>query len=240
VLIEDLTLDVAPGEAWCVLGPNGSGKSSLLHALAGLRAPQRGAIELFGRPWAEWPARAAALKRGLLLQQQTDAFSATVLETVLIGRHPHIGAFGWESEADLRYVNEALARMDLAGLAERDVRSLSGGERQRVALAALLAQDPALLLLDEPTAHLDLAHQVRTFEHLASLLRDEGRSLVFATHDCNLALRFASHALLLDGAGGATAGLASSVLDAEALSRTFGFPLARLQAPEATGFLPRW
>lgn len=240
LLIEDLTLDIGGGELWCVLGPNGSGKSSLLHALAGLRAPQAGVIAFCGRPWAQWPAREAALRRGLLLQQQTDAFSASVLETVLTGRHPHIGRFGWESGHDARCATEALARMDLAALAARDVRSLSGGERQRVALATLLAQDPALMLLDEPTAHLDLAHQVHAFEHLAALVRDEGRSVVFATHDCNLAARFATHALLLDGRGGTIAGPASEVLQAAQLSRIFGFALARLDSPEAGGFVPRW
>lgn len=240
VLIEHLTLDIGAGELWCLLGPNGSGKSTLLHTLAGLRAPQAGTIAFCGRPWPQWPARAAALKRGLLLQQQTDAFSASVLETVLTGRHPHIGRFGWESEHDERCAADALARMDLADLAARDVRSLSGGERQRVALATLLAQDPALLLLDEPTAHLDLAHQVRTFEHLAALVHDRSRCVVFATHDCNLAARFATHALLLDGHGGTIAGPAAEVLQAAQLSRIFGFTLVRLASPDASGFVPRW
>jgi iron complex transport system ATP-binding protein len=240
ILIERLSLEVHAGESWCVLGPNGSGKSTLLHALAGLRAPQAGSIAFCGRPWSEWKARAGARKRGLLLQQQSDAFSASVLETVLVGRHPHIGRFGWEGEDDRQHATRALARMDLSALAARDVLTLSGGERQRVALAALLAQDPDLFLLDEPSAHLDLAHQAAVFEHFAALVRDEGRTLLFATHDYNLAARFATHALLLNGRGEALSGLAPSLLETENLSRLFAFPLVRVDAQGAPGFVPRW
>jgi iron complex transport system ATP-binding protein len=240
VLIERLDLDVRSGESWCVLGPNGSGKSTLLHVLAGLRAPDAGSIALFGTPWPRWDLRAAARRRGLLLQDHSDAFSAGVLETVLVGRHPHIGRFGWEGEEDRRCAIDALAWVDLSGFAERDILTLSGGERQRVALAALLAQDPELFLLDEPTAHLDLAHQASVFEHLASLAREQGRSILFATHDCNLAVRFATHALLLDGQGGAVSGPAHVVLDADRLSKLFGFPLAWAHSARASGFVPRW
>jgi iron complex transport system ATP-binding protein len=240
VLVEGLSLDIGGGESWCLLGPNGSGKSTLLHTLAGLRAPAAGSVAFFGRPWPQWNLRSAARRRGLLLQDRSDAFSAGVLETVLAGRHPHIGRFGWESEDDLRRAVDALARVDLNGFAGRDVRTLSGGERQRVALAALLAQDPELFLLDEPTTHLDLAHQAALFEHLSLLARESARTLVFATHDCNLAIRFATHALLLDGHGGVTCGAASAVLDADRLSRLFGFPLARAHSGEASGFVPLW
>ena len=240
VLLDGLHLDIRAGEAWCILGPNGSGKSSLLHVLAGLRAPDAGSVALFDKPWPQWRPRAAARLRGLLLQDQSDAFSAPVLETVLVGRHPHIGRFGWEGAEDLRRAHEALERVGLAGFAQRDVLTLSGGERQRVALATLLAQDPALFLLDEPTAHLDLAHQASALEHLSMLVRSERRCIVFATHDCNLALRFASHALLLGGPGGIVHGAAEDVLEAERLSRLFAFPLAWAQTQEARGFVPRW
>jgi iron complex transport system ATP-binding protein len=240
VLIDRLDLDIHVGETWCVLGPNGSGKSTLLHCLAGLRAPDAGAIDFFGTPWPRWEVGAAARRRGLLLQDQSDAFSAGVLETVLLGRHPHIGRFGWEDAEDRRRATDALVRVDLHGYGERDVLTLSGGERQRVALAVLLAQDPEVMLLDEPTAHLDLAHQARIFEHLSVLARERGRTVVFATHDCNLALRFATHALLLDGQGMVSCGPASEVLTAERLSRLFGFPLDWARSAQAAGFVPRW
>jgi iron complex transport system ATP-binding protein len=240
VLIEALSLDIGSGECWCLLGPNGSGKSTLLHTLAGLRAPAAGSIALLGTTWPQWNPRAAARKRGLLLQDHSDAFSAGVLETVLVGRHAHIGRFGWEGEDDLRRATDALERVDLRGFAERDILTLSGGERQRVALAALLAQDPKLFLLDEPTAHLDLGHQAALFEHLSTLAREAARTIVFATHDCNLAIRFATHALLLDGQGGALCGPAEAVLDAERLSRLFAFPLVWANSAQARGFIPRW
>ena len=239
-LVEDLDLEIRAGETWCVLGPNGSGKSTLLHVMAGLRAPESGTVELFGRPYAEWHPRAAARTRGLLLQGRSDAFSASVLETVLVGRHPHVGRFGWEGEEDRRIAADAIARMDLAAAVDRDVLTLSGGERQRAALAALLAQDPLLFLLDEPTAHLDLAHQATLFEHLRELTRTAGRSVVFATHDCNLAARFATHALLVCGEGRTRAGKVADVLQAQTLSELFGFPLAWLRSEGAEGFVPRW
>jgi len=240
VLVEHLSVAIRRGELWCVLGPNGSGKSTLLHALAGVREPEGGEILCGGRGWREWERRSAARQRGLLLQNQEDPFSAPVESIVAMGRHPHIGPFRWPSERDRQAVAQALALMDLASLGARDVRRLSGGERQRVALAALLAQDPDLLLLDEPTAHLDLAHQAQAFEHLARLAREDGRAVVFATHDYNLALRFASHALLLDGRGGAWPGEASTLLDAARLSELFGFPLGFVRSDEARGLVPRW
>lgn len=240
VLLERVDLDIRAGESWCILGPNGSGKSSLLHVLAGLREPAGGTVALCGKPWRRWDAREAARVRGLLLQHASDAFSAAVLETVLIGRHPHIGRYGWEGADDLRRAREALALVGLDGFAERDVLTLSGGERQRVALAALLVQDPALFLLDEPTAHLDLAQQAATLEHLSMLVRSQRRTMVFATHDCNVAVRFATHALLLGGPVGVTHGPARDVLDAGRLSRLFAYPLAWMQGQGASGFVPRW
>jgi iron complex transport system ATP-binding protein len=240
VLIERLDLDIHAGESWCILGPNGSGKSSLLHVLAGLRQTDGGSVALFDKPWQRWDGREAARLRGLLLQHASDTFSATVLETVLVGRNPHIGRYGWEGTEDLRRARAALERVGLDGFAERDVLTLSGGERQRVALAALLAQDPALFLLDEPTAHLDLAHQAASLEHLSMLVHSQGRTMVFATHDCNVAARFASHALLLGGPDGATHGPAKDVLDPGRLSRLFAFPLAWTHGQEAAGFVPRW
>jgi iron complex transport system ATP-binding protein len=240
VLVDKISFEVHAGGIWCVLGPNGSGKSTLLSTLAGLRRPATGAFDLLGRPWPAWTLRDAALKRALLPQQQRDAFSATVLETVLIGRHPHIGPFGWESDQDRDMARRAMHCMDIEALAARDVLSLSGGERQRVALAAALAQDPSVFLLDEPTAHLDLSHQVALFRHLCALAQDSERAVVFATHEYNLAARFATHALLLTGNGAAYAGLARDVLAADRLSDLFGFPLLTLAEQTGPVFMPRW
>ena len=155
IFCRELDLTIEPGTVVAILGPNGAGKTLLLHTLAGLRVPSGGQILLEGRPYAEWPAPAAARCRGLLTQQQSDYFASSVLETTLVGRHPHLGRWDWESAQDLKIAHAALAATGLEGLAARSILNLSGGERQRVALAALLAQQPHLFLLDEPLNGLD-------------------------------------------------------------------------------------
>jgi iron complex transport system ATP-binding protein len=144
-----LDLNVAPGQCWAILGRNGAGKTTLLNTLAGLRAPSAGTIEVDGRPLSNFDPRELARFRGLLPQDDSDPFPATALETVLIGRHPHLSRWRWEGAEDLRIARDALAAADLAGAEARDVRTLSGGERRRVALATLLAQQPRIFLLDE-------------------------------------------------------------------------------------------
>ncbi|TMH62369.1 MAG: ABC transporter ATP-binding protein, partial [Betaproteobacteria bacterium] len=132
--------------------------------------------------------RDVARLRGLLLQNDSDAFPATVLESVLVGRHPHLSRWQWESADDLRIAREALAAADMAGTEARDVSTLSGGERRRVALAALLAQQPQLFLLDEPSSHLDLSHQLALLERLAAAVRSGDKALIMVVHDVNLAV----------------------------------------------------
>jgi iron complex transport system ATP-binding protein len=230
-LIDGLSLQARRGEFWCLLGANGAGKTTLLHTLAGLRAPEAGTLRLAGRPLAQWSARDAACLRGLLPQGGDALFGLSTLQAVLLGRHPHSRSqFGlsWESAEDLAIAQAALARLDLAGLAEREVSSLSGGERQRVGLAALLAQDPLVWLLDEPLNHLDLRHQIATLALLREQADQHGRLVIASVHDAALAARFASHALVLTGAGQAVAGPADSVLCDEVLSQALGHTLRRL------------
>lgn len=236
-LVKGLSLEVRAGEIWAVLGPNGSGKTTLLHTLAGLRAPRQGQVTLGSRALADWPPIDAARQRGLLPQSLSDAFSASVLDIVLLGRHPHVSRWGWEADDDASIARRALAAMDLDGFADHDVLTLSGGERQRVGLAALLAQDPLLLLLDEPLAHLDLHHQIAVLEHLQALAAERGKAVVMSLHDLNLAHRFASHALVLSPAG-FFAGRVEEVMDEETLSATFGHPLQLAHVGRRTVFLP--
>jgi iron complex transport system ATP-binding protein len=235
-LFEQLSLRVAPGELWCVLGCNGSGKTSLLHALAGLRAPQAGMVRLGGRPLADWPPADAACLRGLLPQALHDAFAARVLDVVLLGRHPHLARWAWEDDEDRALALAALRVVDADGLAMRDVTTLSGGERQRVGIAALLAQQPLLLLLDEPVAHLDLRHQLIVLDHLAALVRDGRHAVVLSLHDLNLARRYATHALLL-GPGGPRLGPVAEVMTEEALGMAFGHPVTRAEVAGRTVFV---
>jgi iron complex transport system ATP-binding protein len=226
-LVDRLDWRADPGQCWCVIGRNGAGKSTLLRTLAGLRAPDGGAVLLQGRALADWPLPALARERAFLAQARSDAFAYRVLDTVLMARHPYHAARYWEGSDDQVAAEAALRALDVLDLAERDVRTLSGGERQRVALAALLAQDTPLLLLDEPATALDVAHQVGTMRLLARLCREQGRTVVMVGHDLNLAHATASHALLL-GAGGWHAGPADAVLVPERLSACLGHPIERI------------
>jgi iron complex transport system ATP-binding protein len=236
-LVEGLDLQVHGGELWCVMGPNGSGKTTLLHTLAGLRAARGGQIRLKGKPLAEWPALDLARARGLLPQTLHDAFSAAVLDVVLLGRHPHLGRWSWESTTDRRIASAALTAVDLDAFAQRDITALSGGERQRVGIAALLAQDPPLLLLDEPVAHLDLHHQVTVLQHLRTLAHERGRAVMLSIHDLNLAARFATHALVLGPAGLLRQGPAESTMDEVVLSAAFGHAVVRERIGRRTLFV---
>lgn len=238
VLVEGLDVAFSPRQAWCIAGPNGAGKTTLLNALAGVRALQpgeRGEIVVDGQPLPAWRSALLARRRGFMPQQIHDAFGGTVLEAVLAGRHPYLesGRWGaWESAHDIALARAMLEQVQLGALAGRDVTTLSGGERQRVAFAALLAQQAPLLLLDEPVAHLDLHHQMAVLRLLAEHAEQNaavGHGVVFSCHDLNLARRFASHALLLDGHGGWRAGPAREVLSAEHCSAVFGYPLVLIQ-----------
>jgi iron complex transport system ATP-binding protein len=225
ILVDRLDWNVADGECWCVIGRNGAGKSTLMRTLAGLRQPDAGSIAIDGRMLADWPLDELARKRAYLPQTRSDAFAYRVLETVLAARHPYHGQRYWEGSDDHAIAMAALASMEVAELAQRDVRSLSGGERQRVAIAAMLAQDTPLLLLDEPANALDLAHQVGMMQLMARLCREQGKTAVMIGHDLNLAEQACSHALLLMGDGSWQAGPIGEVMTAPAVSRYLGHPV---------------
>lgn len=227
-LVRGLDLALARGDTLAILGRNGSGKTTLLHTLAGLRSPAAGHLELCGKTYAEHGSRAAACLRGLLAQAQTDAFPASVLETALIGRHPHLGRWAWEGAADLRIACDALSAVALTGLEGREVHTLSGGERQRLGIATLLAQQPLLYLLDEPLAHLDLAHQIAVLALTQHQAAASGAAFAIVMHDMNLALRYCRRSLLLFGDGRWLEGPSSTVLNAQSLSELYGQPLREL------------
>ncbi|WP_250525496.1 ABC transporter ATP-binding protein [Caballeronia sp. GAWG2-1] len=237
-LVENLTQSIGAGEMWCIAGPNGAGKTTLIGVLAGLTKPAEGAISLNGRALASWRAADLARARSLMPQSSHDAFSATVLDTVLLNRFPYVTGWGWESAEDRAAARAALDALGLLSFASRDVLTLSGGERQRVTLAAVLCQNTPLLLLDEPLAHLDLHHQIDCLHVLADAACKSGRTVIFSCHDLNLARRFSTHALLLDGKGGAHAGLVADVLTPERASAAFGYPLALIRDGEHEALVP--
>lgn len=223
-LVDALDFDVARGELLAVLGQNGSGKSLTMHTLAGLRPASGGQVLLHGKNVASSRRQDIAQHLALLPQHVDDIFPATVLDTAMIGRHPHIGRFEWESATDIEIGRAALASVDLDGLARRDVLTLSGGERRRLAIAQVLTQQPDLYLLDEPTNHLDPQHQLdalRLFREKA----DAGAAVIASLHDVNLAVRYADRCLLLYGDGRWDIGAASEVLDEQRLSKLYATPM---------------
>lgn len=222
-LISGLDWTVSEGEFWCVLGRNGAGKSSLLNVLAGLARPASGVVQVSGKPVMTIEPLSLARMRGLMMQQVVDSFSCTVFDAVAIGRTPLRVGRAWDDAEDTARVNGALARVGMLDRAASNVRRLSGGERQRVALAALLAQEVSLMLLDEPTSHQDVAHQMTVMRLLQELAADH--AVVSTCHDINLASRFATHVLLI-GEGFHVAGKVRNVLTPEALQRTFGCEFA--------------
>lgn len=235
----DLSLTIHSGERWCVLGRNGTGKTTLLHTLAGLRPPASGDIILNGRPLAHIARKSVARHIGVLFQDHADAFPASVLETVLTGRHPWLGPLQWESSRDLAIARDALQAVDLCGLEERIVSTLSGGERRRAGIACLLAQDPQLLLLDEPTNHLDIHHQVRMLELLKKHVAQEDKALLLVMHDLNLAVRYCNRFLLLFGDGETGQGTAETALTQANLERLYQHPLQAVASPQGTVWLPQ-
>jgi iron complex transport system ATP-binding protein len=223
-----LSVQFAAGELVAILGCNGSGKTLTLHTLAGLRAPYAGEVHLDGVPFERLGRRAVALRVGLLAQDLEDAFVTTALEMVLIGRHPHLSLWEWETTEDERIAREALQTVDLGDFAERRTDTLSGGEQRRVAVAALLAQRPRIFLLDEPTNHLDPHHQMRVLGLFRSLA-DQGSTVITTLHDPTLAARFANRVVLLFGDGRWRAGPVREVLTAESLSVLYDSPMVEIE-----------
>lgn len=239
VFCRDLDLELCAGERLAILGRNGAGKSTLLSVLAGLRAPLSGGVLLKGACYAELGPRKAALIRGWLPQSRGDAFASTVLETALVGRHPHLDRWGWESAHDAQIVRRALAAVDLADFEQRDIQTLSGGERQRLAVATLLAQQPELFLLDEPVAYLDLKHQIAMLDQFAGAARDAGAAVAMVLHEPALAWRFCDRVLLMYGDGRSECGPVRDMLNAEKLSALYDYPLQVFERDGQLCLIPR-
>jgi iron complex transport system ATP-binding protein len=217
---------MSAGETWSILGPNGSGKTTLLETLAGLRPPQSGEVLIDARPSSSLSPRQLALRRSMLFQKTDDAFPATVMETVISGRHPHVPNWQTEAREDFDIARQALLKVDLAGFEERDINSLSGGERQRVSIAACLAQETPVRLFDEPSNHLDLKHQ----NSVLRLISENRRHLnLVVLQDINQAWRYTSHALLLYSDGSTEHGTVEKMLTINRLEKLYGCKLKMIQ-----------
>jgi len=232
-VIEGLDLEVPAGSFTVVVGPNGCGKSTLLRALARTLRPRAGEVLLDGEPVARLRGKEVARRVALLPQSPVAPEAITVGDLVARGRFPHQGLLRQWSEADAAAVDSALAATETTELRERLVSSLSGGQRQRVWLAMALAQDTDILLLDEPTTYLDIAHQYEMLT-LCSRLHREGRTLVAVLHDLNQAARFATHLVVMREGAVAAQGSPAEIITAELVESVFGLP-ARIIPDPVTG-----
>lgn len=232
VISTDLDLELAGGEVTAIIGPNGCGKSTLLRALGRLLRPRSGRIELGGRDLAAIPAREAAREIAFLTQDAAAPAGIRVRELVARGRYPHQTFLSQASDADLAAIAWALEIVGLEELAERPVDELSGGQRQRVRIAMTLAQRTPLLLLDEPTTYLDLAHQIELMDLLAVLNRDHGRTIVAVLHDLGQAARYADRLVVMRQGRIVATGAPSEVLDADLIGDVFGLRCRVIPDPE--------
>lgn len=223
--LADVTFDARPGSLLAITGPNGSGKTTLLRALLGRMRAEAGAAVIDGRPVSQWGRAALARMIGVVPQREETVFPLRAREMVMLGRYARLGPVAAATSADRRAVESALARCDALAFADRRVDQLSGGEWQRVRLARAIAQEPRALILDEPTASLDVRHEMELFE-LMRKLADDGLTGIVITHELNLAARFADRMLLFDEGRIVAAGPPVDVLDAGILQRVFRWPVA--------------
>lgn len=220
-VIEDLDLTIAPGRVTMIIGANACGKSTLLGVLARLRPPMAGTVELDGVDATTLSRRRFARAVGLLPQQPSAPEGLTVAELVSRGRHPHRGVFQRWSPEDSAIVDSALASTGMTELADRPVGDLSGGQRQRAWIAMALAQDPRILLLDEPTTFLDLSHQIEVLDLLRALNRTQGTTIVVVLHELNLAARYADELVVMSHGRVVAHGAPADVLTAEVVAEAF-------------------
>jgi iron complex transport system ATP-binding protein len=220
--VRNVDFAVRGGEMVAIVGPNGAGKSTLLRLLSGYLKPQAGAVFLEGKPMREWSRRDIARQLALVPQYSQINLPYTVEALVSFGRYPHVGPFAALTVADQDAVARALAYTETAALAGRPITALSGGEFQRVVLARALAQEPRLIYLDEPTAHLDFSHQVRLFGLLRRLNREAGLTVVAVLHDLNAAAAYFERVVIMAAGTVAADGEPRRVLEGRLLSSIYG------------------
>ena len=234
IVCEHLGVDIPRGQISVIIGPNACGKSTLLRALSRLLTPQQGHVLLEGSDIHRLPTKALARKLGLLPQTSHAPSGITVGDLTARGRFPHQGFLQQWSEQDEAAVEYALRATELWDLVDRPVDELSGGQRQRVWIALLLAQDPGVLLLDEPTTYLDISNQLEVLELCRRLNRDQGRTIVLVLHELSLAARYADHVIVMSEGKNVASGPVAQVLTAELLKQVFHIE-ARIITDPVTG-----
>lgn len=237
-VLKGLSLRIEANSFWTVIGPNGSGKSTFLRLLANSLKPTQGSILFDGQPVASFSPALLAAKISLVSQETVPIFGFSVFETVLMGRFFRQKGLLFESARDREAVRWALHATDTLQLADRPLSELSGGERQRVFIARALAQETPVLLLDEPTSHLDLKHQVRIFDLLKDMQLQNGKTIILVSHDLNLAGRYADRMLLLTPGGGAVAGTPNEIMSPAGIEAAFDVQGRQISTGNATFFVP--
>ncbi|MEW6519797.1 MAG: heme ABC transporter ATP-binding protein [Thermodesulfobacteriota bacterium] len=221
-VLRDLSLAISREEFFIIIGPNGAGKSTLLKALTATEKIDSGSITLFGRPLQDYSRRELARLAALVPQTADSNFPFRVADTVLMGRSPHLGMLGMEQKEDYQIARQAMQATDTSHLADRTLNQLSGGERQRVIIARAICQQPGILFLDEPTASLDLAHQVSIMDLLENLRRERKITICMISHDINLAAMYADRLLLIKEGRVVVTGAPGQVLEEKLLEESYG------------------
>ncbi|EFI35434.1 ABC transporter related protein [Desulfonatronospira thiodismutans ASO3-1] len=221
-ILQDISMEAGEGEFLAIIGPNGAGKTTLLRLAAGLEQPDSGCVQMLGRAVSSYTRREFAAQVALVPQEVPLEMPFKVAETVLLGRSPHLGLWEMEGEKDRQLALQAMQNMGVEHLAGRRLDQLSGGERQRVFIARAICQQPRVLLLDEPTASLDPAHQVGIMDLLEGLCREQGVSVIMVSHELNLAAMYADRMLLLSRGRTAGTGAPHEVLTRELLEKSYG------------------
>lgn len=219
--LHDVDVTLGAGELVCILGPNGAGKTTLVRVASGLLEPTAGKVRLLDADLASLSRVDIARSLAVVEQQQEAAMGFTVRDVVTMGRAPHQGAWMRPSESDAAAIEEALRRCDLVGLADRPAHALSGGEQKRVAIARALAQDPKVMLLDEPGAFLDVRHQLDLYELLATEVKERELACMIVMHDLNVAAQFADRIVLMKDGRVVAAGKVDEVMTWKTLKETF-------------------
>ena len=231
VAVDNLTFAIETGAFFIVIGPNGSGKSTLLNTVSGLIKPTQGTVKIQNQLLQDYNQKSLARTIALVPQSMEIDFPFTVRDVVLMGRTPHQGLLGLEGARDSEVVEEVLGFTDLKELADRKVYQLSGGERQRVFIARAICQQPQIMLLDEPTAALDLSHQTRIMDLMSRLINEKGLTVVMVSHDINLASIYASQLLLMKSGGLIKLGTPREVLQYEILEQAYDCTLLVDESP---------
>jgi iron complex transport system ATP-binding protein len=221
-VLKDVSFEVTAGTFIAIAGPNGAGKTTLLNLLCGLLLPKAGFIKIDSADMESYSVKELARKIAVVRQEFVPVFDFTVAQVVSMARTPYLGSFGFENQVDKKFINEALAMTDTAQFGSRVLAELSGGERQRVFIARALAQNTPILLLDEPTAFLDLKHQVGIYDLLKAMQLEKGKTIVAISHDINLAVQYADVTLLLGADNGYHYGNTQDVFTTERIERVFG------------------